>query len=52
VRLVKRRRALVEINPPRNNRLELIDADERREQAREAAPGFSFLHRIDRFPMP
>jgi hypothetical protein len=30
----------VEINPPRNNRLELIDADERRERWRDAAPGF------------
>ena len=49
---VKRRRALRERNRPRNSRLELIDADERREWACDAAPGFLFLHRIDRFPMP
>jgi hypothetical protein len=29
---VKRRRALLESIPPRNSRLELIDADERRER--------------------
>jgi hypothetical protein len=49
---VKRRRALVEINPPRNTRLELIDADERREWWTDTAPGFSIQHRTDRFPMP
>jgi hypothetical protein len=42
----------VETNPPRNNRLELIDADERRELAINAAPGSITQHRTDRFPMP
>jgi hypothetical protein len=38
-RLVKRRRALVETNPPRNNQLQLIEADERREWVRRPALG-------------
>src|SRR5215472_9704305 len=52
-RLVKRRRAVVETNPPRNSQLQLIEADERRGQARTPAPGvFSAPHRIDRLLMP
>ena len=42
----------MEINPPRNSQLELIDADECRECAGHAAPGFTVPHRTDRFPMP
>ena len=41
-RPVKQRRALRERNSPRISRLELIDADERRERWTDAAPGFSF----------
>ncbi len=37
---MKRRRALLESIPLRNNRLELIDADERRERLDSTAPGF------------
>jgi hypothetical protein len=39
---VKQKRALRERNSPRNNRLELIDADERRERRIDAALGFTF----------
>jgi len=52
-RLVKRRRALVETNPARNNQLQLIEADERWGQGR--TPALSVVpskHRIDRLPMP
>ena len=39
---------MVETNPPRNSQLQLIEADERRGQARTPAPGvFSAPHRID-----
>jgi hypothetical protein len=38
-RLVKRRRALVETNPPRNSQLQLIETDERRESVRKPALG-------------
>ena len=37
---MKRRRAPLEIVPPRSSRLELIDADQRRERWPDAAPGF------------
>ena len=36
----------METNPPRNNRLELVDADERREQRRCLFP--AFLYSSDR----
>ncbi len=51
-RLVKRKRALVETNPPRNSQLKLIDADERWGQVQLLLPEFLIPHRIDRFPMP
>jgi hypothetical protein len=42
----------VETNPPRNNRLKLIEADECR-GGRNSCPGiFQSRHRIDRFLMP
>jgi hypothetical protein len=52
-RLVKRRRALVETNPPRNSQLQLIEADERWGQVTQPVPSvFPLQHRIERLPMP
>src|SRR5579863_3329260 len=50
-RLVKRRRGLVETNPPRNSQLKLIEADGAGGGHR---PAFSVVPNIgfDRFPMP
>jgi hypothetical protein len=48
----ERRRALLESIPPRNSRLDTIDADECRGRSTDAAAGMTFQHRIDKFPMP
>ena len=49
---MKRKRAPVETDPPRNSRLRLILADESRGWGSKPAPGLFFTHRMDRLPMP